>query len=214
MVNNINKYRDYIIDSLNKLYPNTKTFLNYKSDWQLLFAIILSIQCSDTMVNRTTDLLFTLYPNLDDYNEKNKNEIYKIIKQCGLANNKINYLLETAKILQNEYDGKVIKDRSKLESLPGVGHKTAGVFLAEYYNFEYIPVDRHIYRVSNRIPLVKENLSVDECEKQLESFFNIENKINIHRQLILLGRNICKSNKPFCDICPFKDFCKYKKENK
>lgn len=198
---------------LKTLYPDTHTFLHYSKDYEFLFAIILSAQATDDSVNQATSRLFKEFPSLNDYKVENKDRIYSIIKNVGLGKSKSEYLIKTADILLKEYQGRVPKNREELMKLYGVGYKTSGVLLAELYDFPYIPVDTHILRVSHRIGLVKDDLDATATEKALEKGFKNFHKIEIHRQLILFGRNICKALKPRCMDCPFKEICKYHIKN-
>lgn len=204
-----NENLEKIVDELKWRYPDTHCFLNYNKDYELLFAVILSAQATDKSVNEATEKLFVSYPRLEDYVPENQEGIYRCIRKVGLAKNKCGFLLKTAAILLSCYDGKVPKDRSSLMELPGVGYKTSGVVLAELYDEAYIPVDTHVYRVSHRLGIVKNDLSLEETETALEKKFRKFHSIEIHRQLILFGRNICKANRPECDVCPFVSFCRY-----
>ncbi len=196
-------------DILQSLYPETSCFLHYQAEYQLLFAVILSAQTTDIKVNQVTPVLFERYPDLVSLSNADVNDIKEIIKTLGLANSKAGYVKKTARILVEKYDGQVPKDRDELMSLPGVGYKTSGVVLAELYNYPYIPVDTHVKRVSQRIGLVPEGTNPDDTEKMLEKGFEGKTSIQIHRQLILFGRNICVAQKPKCKNCPMKTFCRF-----
>lgn len=204
----------YIKGVLESLYPHTETFLHFHSDYQLLFAIILSAQATDKSVNGATERLFSLLPHLEDYKEENREVILSSIKKVGLGKSKCEYILKTAKILLEKYDGKVPTDRNILMTLPGVGYKTSGVFLGEYYNIAYIPVDTHVYRVTHRLGIVMDNLSADETEVALEKLYKDYSSIHLHRQFILLGRNICTSKSPKCVDCPLRNVCTYHRKQK
>lgn len=202
----------YIVDTLNTLYPDTKTFLNYSKDYELLFAIILSQQTTDIKVNQATSILFKKCPSLTDYNQENQDLIFNIIKPLGLAKGKTLHLIQTAEILLTKYNGKVPNSREALLSMPGVGYKTSGVYLAEYHSYQYLPVDTHIFRVSHRLNLVNNKLDATKTEIALERLFKDYKLINLHRQFILFGRNICHAINPECSNCPFNSFCKYNKK--
>ena len=130
----IGKDLERIATVLQVLFPKTSTFLHYKKDYELLFAIILSAQATDVSVNQATDVLFRKFPNLDDYRESSYDEIYQIIRPVGLCKTKATHIIKTAEILKDRYQGKVPRDRESLMKLPGVGAKTAAVFLGEYYD--------------------------------------------------------------------------------
>ena len=164
-----------IKDELERRYPNTSTFLKFKTDWQLLFAVVLSAQATDKSVNLATEKLFSILPELSDYTEENRDIIKLCIKNVGLSNTKTEYLIQEARILLEEYGGVVPRDREKLQKLPGVGFKSSGVVLAEYYGDPYIPVDTHVYRVTHRLGIVKDSLDPKGTELQLEKIFNSTN---------------------------------------
>ncbi len=205
----ISEHIPFIASTLQLLYPKTETFLHYQKDWQLLFATILSAQATDRSVNQATEKLFARFPMLDGYREENRAEILSCIKAVGLSNAKAGYLIQSAKILVEDYNGTLPKDREKLVLLPGCGHKTASVVLAELYDFPYIPVDTHVHRVSARLGIVKEKTSPEKTEERLEKLFQGYHAIHLHRQLILFGRNICHALHPECESCPFLSFCPF-----
>lgn len=196
-----------VYQELQKRYPHTETFLHFHKDWELLFAIILSAQATDVSVNQATENLFVRFPELNDYNKENEETILKLISHVGLGKSKCSYLIKTAQKLLQDYQGIVPQDREVLQQLPGVGYKTSGVFLGEYYNEPYIPVDTHVYRVSHRLALVKDSLTPEETEVALEKLYASYSTIHLHRQFILFGRELCTSKKERCIDCPFSSFC-------
>ena len=200
---------EIVFDELEKLYPNTHCFLNYKEDYQLLFAVILSAQTTDIKVNAATSVLFERFKSLNDYTVDRIGEIESIIKPLGLAKSKSRYLVDTAETLIKKYDGIVPKDRDELMQLSGVGFKTSGVVLGELYNYPYIPVDTHVYRVTTRLGLVNSELTPSEVEIKLEKLYKEKSTIQLHRRFILFGRNICKAKTADCSNCPLRDVCKY-----
>lgn len=204
---------DFIAFKLQELYPDTACFLEYEKEYELLFATILSAQATDKSVNEATRVLFKKCPTLLDYNEENREVIVKCISKVGLGKVKSSYLIKTAKILLEKYDGQLPKERKELMSLPGVGFKTSGVVLAELYDYPYIPVDTHVYRVSHRLGIVKDSLTPEETEVALEKKFKNHHLIHLHRQFILLGRNICLARNEKCSVCPFAQICKYHSKN-
>ncbi len=202
----------FIVETLNRLYPETKTFLQYEKDYELLFAVILSAQATDKSVNEATRILFDRFPSLSDYSDENRDEIALIVSKVGLGKTKTDHIIRTAKILLAEYDGKLPHDRKTLESLPGVGVKTSGVVLAELGIKDFLPVDTHVHRVTRRLGLYRNDRMPEEVEKILERKFQGYSLITIHRQLILFGRNICKAKNMSCEECPFKEnICKIKR---
>ncbi len=209
----VNKAKE-VASYLKSAYPPTNSFLHYKKDWELLFAVILSAQATDKSVNEATEHLFAQYPDLKDFTAANLEGILKCIRHVGLGKSKANYLIETSSILLNKFDGNVPKDRKLLRQLPGVGYKTSGVVLAELYDYPFIPVDTHIFRVSHRIGLVNNKLTPEQTEPELEKLFKGEHAIDRHHSLILFGRERCKSQVPNCEKCPFSSFCNYNKASR
>lgn len=200
--------KEYIKQSLFEMIKNPKCELNYDSDYTLLIAILLSSQTLDKHVNKITPILFSKYPSLKDLKEANINDLIEIIKPLGLANNKSKHIKQLATILVDNYNSQVPKDREILTTLPGIGIKTSGVFLCEFYNYNYLPVDTHVKRVSYRLNLVNQNDSIEIIEETLSSFFDNKDLAKLHLTLVLFGRHICTSKNPKCDICKFKGKCK------
>lgn len=198
---------------LDELFPNPKCELNYDNDWQLLIAIVLSAQTTDKGVNKVTKELFSQYSNLESLNKAQISDIESIIKPIGTYSRKALYVKEISNILLNDYNGIVPRDRDLLIKLPGVGRKTANVFLSEYYNDPYIAVDTHVDRVSKRLGLCNNNDNVINIEKKLMKRFDKNKWSKIHLQLVLFGRYKCKSIKPLCSDCKLKDLCKEKRKN-
>lgn len=199
--------KDYIISALDEMFQNPKCELIYNSDYTLLIAILLSAQSLDKNVNQVTPLLFDKFPTLNDLKNAPLEDIISIIKPVGLANNKAKAIKSLSTILVDKYDSKVPTNRDILTTLPGIGIKTSGVFLAEFYNQNFLPVDTHVKRVSYRLNLTNQNDSVEKIEETLTNFFNNNNLAKLHLQLVLFGRYICKSRNPECDKCKFKGKC-------
>jgi len=202
-----------IHDELQRRFPSTHTFLNYETDWQLLFAIMLSAQATDKAVNTATSKLFRDFPTLDTYTEDRAEEIFRDIQTLGLGKSKTRYLIQGAKVLREEFQGAVPKDRKAIMTIPGCAYKTSGVFLAEYYHEVLIPVDTHVQRVAIRLGLVKKTSTPEETEKRLEKLFHGYSGIDTHRQLILFGRTVCHALRPECSVCPFASFCRHLKSH-
>lgn len=202
---------EIILSTLSKLFPKTECFLNYKKDYELLFAVILSAQATDKSVNSATSRLFSSFKTLDDYTYSRKDEIFNFIKSIGLGKSKCEYILKSAYKLRDEFNYLIPRNRDILTTFPGVGYKTSGVVLAELYDYPYIPVDTHVYRVSKRLGLISQSVSLIDCEKVLENIFLVDHRIQLHRRFILFGREICYSRNPHCEICPLKKICVYQK---
>lgn len=188
--------------------PDAKTELIYDSPYQLLVAVILSAQCTDKRVNLTTPKLFEQYPDLESLSEAKTEDVFELIRSISYPNNKTNHLIGMAKMIVNDFGGTIPMTVKELILLPGVGRKTANVITSVVDNQPNMAVDTHVFRVSNRIGLVKAK-TVLETEKQLVK--NIpEDLIYIaHHWLILHGRYICVARIPKCSICGLRPVCKY-----
>lgn len=175
------------------------------------FAIMLSAQTTDKSVNNVTSILFEKYKSLEEFSKADINELITYLMPLGLAKNKAKHLLKTANILHNDFNDVIPKKRDELIKLPGIGYKTATVFLAELYNYPSIPVDTHIKRVISKLNIFPKVTDPTKISQNLDKYYNENNHINFHRQLILFGRNICTARNPKCNICPFsKNLCKQK----
>lgn len=190
--------------------PNPKCELDYNKDYELLIATVLSAQCTDKRVNLITKDLFSKY-DIFSLSKANKKDIEKIIKPCGSFVKKSEYIIEIAKSLVLNYQGKVPNDRTYLESLKGVGRKTCNVVLKNIYDVPCIPVDTHVNRVAVRLGLANEEDAPNVIEAKLMKEIPKEKWNKVGEQILLFGRYYCKSINPCCDDCKFKDRCKYKK---
>lgn len=203
--------KDKLFNYLDKLFPSPKCELNYNKDYELLIAVMLSAQTTDKRVNKVTEVLFKKYPSIKELSLANINDIEEIIREVGTYKRKSQYVHEiTAKLIRDKYDY-VPNDREYIESLPGVGHKSANVFLSNIYNEPTIAVDTHVSRVSKRIGLANEQDDVNKIEKKLMKIIPKERWSKTHHQLVLFGRYHCKAIKPDCEICELKNICKHKK---
>ena len=192
---------------LDELFPNPKCELNYNNDYELLIAIVLSAQSTDKRVNSVTDILFSNYNSLKTLKKASLEDLESIIRPVGSFRKKASYIKNIATIIDDNYNGVVPKDRDLLIKLPGVGRKTANVFLGEFYNIPAIAVDTHVERVSKRLKLASRNDDVLKIEKKLEKCFSKEDWAKRHLQLVLFGRYFCKAIKPECKNCKLKDIC-------
>lgn len=192
-----------IIAYLDELYPNPKCELNYKYDYELLIAVMLSAQTTDKKVNEVTKILFNKYNSIDKLYNANIEDIKQIIKPIGNQNKKAIYIKEIASYLKNN---KISID-SQLYNIKGVGKKTSDLVLGLLFNKQAFPVDTHVMRVSNRLGIVNSNNTLD-IEKQLISYFNSYDYVKLHLQFVLFGRYKCKAINPICNNCKFKNICK------
>ena len=197
-----------ILDKLNDMYPDAHCELNHSNPLELLIATILSAQCTDKRVNEITASLFQKYRNIDDYAKATTDEIASDIYGLGLYKNKSKAIKNTATILMEKYNGQVPQNREDLESLPGVGRKTANVVLSNAFNIPAIAVDTHVQRVSNRIGLANSN-DVLDTEKQLMTIIPEEQWSHAHHLLIFHGRRICNARSPKCSQCEIAADCAY-----
>ncbi len=205
---------DTIMIALDKLFPNAKAELNFINHYELIIAVILSAQTTDVQVNLVTKNLFAKYPTFQALSKANLADVEKIIKTIGLYRNKAKYIIANAKIVTDKYDGILPNDRKILESLPGVGRKTANVVLANAFNVPTLAVDTHVYRVSIRLGLASKNDNVYQTEQKLYKIFPQDKWIKLHHQLIFFGRYICLARSPKCFSCPLFDVCQYEFKTK
>ena len=201
-----------ILDYLDELFPNPLCELEYTKDYELLIAIVLSAQTTDKKVNKVTRVLFNKYSSLELLRDANVLDIEDIIREIGTYKRKSIYVKEIAnRLLGDGYDY-VPNDREYIESLPGVGRKTANVFLSEIYNESTIAVDTHVTRVSKRLGLAKDSDDVLSIEKKLMKKIPKDRWSRTHHQLVLFGRYKCKAMKPECSNCKLKDICRHYKK--
>ena len=201
-----------IFQQLSKNYKNPKTELKYINNFTFLVSVILSAQSTDVSVNKATKNLFKIAGNPKQFLNLGKIQLTKYIKTIGLYNTKAKNILSLCKILINDYNNKVPHEFAKLIKLPGVGNKTASVYQNAILNKPRIAVDTHVFRVSNRIGLVKEN-DTNKTQFRLEKIIPLKWKYKAHQQLILHGRRICKARKPLCSVCCLRSLCSYKNKN-
>mgnify|MGYP006070170769 FL=1 len=202
-----------IVDYLDELIPNPKCELNYTKDYELLLATMLSAQTTDRRVNMVTSVLFKEYNSLAKLREAKVEDLIEIIRPIGTFNKKANNIIEIAKRLESVGDI-VPNNREFLESLPGVGRKTANVVLSNIYNIACIAVDTHVHRVSIRLGIANKNDDVLKTEMKLTKKFKNYDLCRLHHQLVLFGRYYCKASNPSCDTCKLRDICKYKNSTK
>ena len=201
--------KELISTELDRLFENPKCELEYNKDYELLLAVMLSAQTTDKRVNMVTRELFSKYDTLDKLKTLSVNEIANYIKSIGFVNNKS----KNFKAIVEEISkiGYVPQDREFLESLPGVGRKTASVVLAHLFDEPSFAVDTHVYRVSKRLGITKSKDDVLVTEKKLKKYFDKESWNRINSQLVLFGRYVCTSQKPNCANCKLKSICKEKR---
>ena len=189
--------------------PEAKTELDYKNAFELTVAVILSAQCTDKRVNIITKQLFEEIPNAQVMAVSPIDAIFDLIKSCSYPRNKAKHLSGMAKMLMKDFEGEVPANLEDLQKLPGVGRKTANVVGSVYFDIPAMPVDTHVFRVSERIGLTTKAKNPLQAEVQLLKLFP-KNKLKIaHHWLILHGRYVCKARKPDCPQCGITHICKY-----
>ena len=207
----MNKKERYqlFVEYFSKHQPNAETELEYSNPYELLVAVILSAQCTDKRVNIVTKDLFRRFPEAESLAEADVAEVFEYIKSISYPNNKSKHLVGMAKILVNNFNNIVPSDVDDLQTMPGVGRKTANVIASVIYNVPVMAVDTHVFRVADRVGLTTKAKTPLEAEKQLVKYIPKE-VINLsHHWLILHGRYVCQARKPKCDECQITHFCKY-----
>ena len=197
-----------VLDILLGLYPDAKAELDFTNPFELLIATILSAQCTDVQVNKTTAVLFKEYKSPEDFLTLTEEELGRKIYSCGFYKNKSKNILESCRILVRDYDSQVPKTIEELMTLPGVGKKTANVVVSNAFGTPAIAVDTHVFRVSNRIGLAHSK-NVEDTEKDLMENIDKDKWTKSHHLLIFHGRRICKARKPMCEECPVNPYCKF-----
>ncbi|MBT3280660.1 MAG: endonuclease III [Campylobacteraceae bacterium] len=187
-------------------YSDAVTELEYRNDYELLIAIILSAQCTDKRVNIITPALFDKYPSSKDLANANLEDVKELLKSCSFFNNKAINIIKMANTVEDSFGGDIPHDTKDLMSLAGVGNKTANVFMIEADGANLMAVDTHVFRVSHRLGL-SDAKTVEKTEEQLVK--KLKDDLHIfHQSMVLFGRYICKAVSPDCDKCLFPDQCK------
>ena len=196
---------------LNEMFPDAKTELYYNNEFQLLIAILMSAQATDKQVNIVNRNFFNFLKTPQDWVNMELDYIKEFINSISFFNNKAEKIKKTSQILLEEYNSQIPKTIDELTKLPGVGIKTAKVFLAVIEDAPYIGVDTHVHRVLNRLWLVNTNSPL-ETDKKISKWFTKQNHGMLHNTLVLFGRYHCIARKPKCESCPFQQKCKYYKK--
>ena len=200
---------EYIYQKISEMYPNAGCELDYVSATDLLIAVMLSQQATDVSVNKLTRSLFRKYKTMADYASSKLTELETDIKTIGLYRQKAKNIQMTAKIIESEYEGVIPSKQELLEGLPGVGRKTANVFLAEWHKLPRIAVDTHVKRVASRLGLAMPNDSPEAVESKLMGWYPKSEWIRLHHRFLHFGRYFCKSRNPNCDQCTLASICTY-----
>ncbi len=202
----------FIRDVFLEKYDDAVTELEYKNDYELLIAIILSAQCTDKRVNIITPALFEKYPSVKELANAELEDVKELLKSCSFFNNKSKNIIKMAQSVIENYDGEIPHIQKELMKLAGVGNKTANVFMIEFEGANLMAVDTHVFRVSHRLGLSYEK-TVEKTEAELVK--KLKDDLHIfHQAMVLFGRYICKALNPDCDNCPLIKVCKTKKSFK
>lgn len=200
--------RKLIINELDRHFINPKCELEYTKDYELLLSVMLSAQTTDKSVNAATRELYKKYDTLEKLSTLSENEISSYISRIGFYNVKSKNFKKIVSILKDI--GYVPNDREFLESLPGVGRKTASVVLGELFDVPSFAVDTHVFRVAHRFGITNSKDDVLSTEKKLKKYFKESEYNRVNSQMVLFGRYICTSKKPKCELCNLKNICKEK----
>lgn len=199
-----------VLDYLNQIFPNATCELNHKNAFQLLIAVILSAQCTDVRVNKVTPVLFENYGTPQKLSMARIEDVEKIIYSCGFYHNKAKNIIACSRDLVEKFGGEVPNNLAELQTLAGVGRKTANVVYSLWFKGDAIAVDTHVFRVSNRLGIAQGETPL-EVEKNLMKSFPKKEWSNLHYLLVLFGRYHCKAKNPECETCGLKSVCDYYK---
>ncbi len=208
------KLYNEVIGYFEKEMPIAVTELDYRNEYELLVAVILSAQCTDKRVNQITPKLFEAYPTPDLLASTTPDDVFSLIRSCSYPNNKSIHLVEMAKSLVRNFGGAVPSTMEELTSLSGVGRKTANVIMSVVFDKPAMAVDTHVFRVSARIGLTINAKTPLEAERQLVANIPEHLLSKAHHWLILHGRYVCVARKPKCSECGLSNLCRYYFENK
>lgn len=189
----------FILEELERLYPETPVPLDHKDEYTLLIAVLLSAQCTDVRVNQITPILFSRADNPFDMVKLSVSEIQEIIRPCGLSPRKAQAIFTLSQMLIDKYNGEVPSEFHLLEELPGVGHKTASVVMAQAFNVPAFPVDTHIHRLLTRWGITN-GKNVDQTEKDAKQIFPKSHWNKLHLQIIFYGREYSPARSPKMEV--------------
>lgn len=200
-----------VVEWFEKSMPVAETELHYRNTFELLVSVILSAQCTDKRVNMITPALFDAYPTAESMSRATVDDLLRYIKSVSYPNNKARNLLGAAQMITRELNGEIPSDMETLLKIPGVGRKTANVMLAVAFDRQAMPVDTHVFRVSERIGLTTGSRTPLETERTLCKYMPADKLSKAHHWLILHGRYTCKARRPDCFNCGLTSLCRYYK---
>ena len=196
-----------IIEILKGLYPDALCSLQYEKDYELLFAVRLSAQCTDARVNMVTPALFERFPTLESFAEADPAEVGEYIHSCGFYNSKSKDLVACAKQLIEQHGGKVPGTMEELTALPGIGRKTANLILGDIYGEPSYVCDTHCIRITGRLGLTNGSKDPLQVERQLREVLPPKESSDFCHRMVLFGRDTCTARSPKCEACPLKKDC-------
>ena len=196
-----------IIETLKGIYPDALCSLQYEKDYELLFAVRLSAQCTDARVNLVTPALFARFPTLESFAEADPAEVGEYIHSCGFFNGKSRDLVACAQQLLERFDGKVPGTMEELTSLPGVGRKTANLILGDIFHQPAYVCDTHCIRITGRLGLTDGSTDPLQVERQLRNVLPPRESSDFCHRMVLFGRDTCTARSPKCQNCPLKADC-------
>lgn len=200
------QFLDYFIQH----YPEPQTELKFGNPYELLVAVILSAQCTDKRINQISPALFARFPEPESLAAASVEEVFTYIRSVSYPNNKARHLVGMGKVVTEQFGGEIPATLEALQTLPGVGRKTAHVILSVVYNAPTMAVDTHVFRVSHRLGLVQPTATTPlAVEKALVAHIPEEFIYKAHHWLILHGRYVCVARSPRCDVCALQAICKY-----
>lgn len=202
-----------ILETIAAMFPEAKGELDWEEPFQLLIAVILSAQTTDKAVNKITPQLWLKYPRIEDLANAQLADVEDALRTIGLYKTKAKNIIKTAQVILSDFDGQVPKTHAELETLPGVGRKTANVVLGEIYGIPSIAVDTHVSRVAKRLNISAPDADVTQIEADLMAKIPKKDWVITHHRLIFFGRYHCLAKNPKCATCPLQDSCLYYKEN-
>lgn len=198
----------YCLDVMGEMFPDAHCELNHSNPFELVIAVALSAQCTDALVNRVTEHLFQKYKTPEDYLSVPLEELENDIRSIGLYRNKAKNIQKMCRMLIDEYNREVPRDRDEMTKLPGVGRKTANVVVSVAFGVPAIAVDTHVERISKRLGISRWKDSVTEVETVLMAKIPKEEWSAAHHRMIFFGRYHCKAQSPQCPVCPLLDLCR------
>lgn len=205
------KKRLKLLETLEGLYPEPRSELNFSNDFELIISVMLSAQCTDVKVNQVTPILFKKFPSAARLAKAKLRDVEEIIRPINYFKTKSKNIIATSEILSSKYGGGVPSTHEELTALPGVGRKTANVVLGETGKVPALPVDTHVFRVARRLGL-SEAKTTDGVERDLMKLFPPSEWRPLHHRLIFHGRRVCKARNPSCGECALRGLCANKVE--